>query len=121
MGEVENNSFIAGQAKGPQQECVCVSLPRLPGGVERSLAEFREQGMIPERVDSCWIGWHTLASDNFRCGFFFFLIYFRNEMTNSSQVAARELKVQPICTLASNGKKKKLQLTISVALQHVGS
>ena len=29
-------------------------------------------------------------------------------MTNSSQVAARELKVQPICTLASNGKKKKV-------------
>lgn len=28
-------------------------------------------------------------------------------MTNPSQVAARKLKVQPICTLASNGKKKK--------------
>lgn len=28
-------------------------------------------------------------------------------MTNSSQVAARELEVQPICTLASNGKEKK--------------
>ena len=59
LGEVENNSFIAGQAKGATAGvCVCVSLPRLPGGVERSLADFREQGMIPERVDSCWIGWH---------------------------------------------------------------
>lgn len=28
-------------------------------------------------------------------------------MTNSSQVAARELEVQPICTFSPNGKEKK--------------
>jgi hypothetical protein len=28
-------------------------------------------------------------------------------MTNPSQVAARKLKVQAICTLVSDGKKKK--------------
>lgn len=44
-------------------------------------------------------------TDYVRCGSF----PFRNKMTNPSQVAARKLKVQPICTLASNGKKKKRQ------------
>lgn len=33
---------------------------------------------------------------------FFFLFTSGNEVTNASQVAERELKVQPICTLASH-------------------